>query len=164
MNSMCTVTRTIDGLDITFNMEPKLPKLQNLAGHAGDCKGKCGEKIQDGPTTEETLKLKKSTKIMEAFLKEGELNLEIIATYLGFLHIFVAWIIDESLPWMTGEALTLQMLFKYLKIMYQLPSNTTVCNQLVHIFKELHGKVVREFIVRMLSEVLESDLTRKTRP
>ncbi|KAF8228391.1 hypothetical protein L208DRAFT_1291743 [Tricholoma matsutake] len=63
---------------------------------------------------------------METFLKEGELNLEIVATYSGFLHIFAAWIIDESLPWMTGEAPTLQMLFKYLKITYQLPSDTTV--------------------------------------
>ena len=39
------------------------------------------------------------------------------------------------------------MLFRYLKIMYQLPSDTTVCNQLGHIFEELHGKVVCEFAV-----------------
>jgi hypothetical protein len=144
-------------------MEPKLPKLQNLAGHAADCKGKSVEKIQDGPTTEDTLNLKKSAKIMKAFLKEGELNPEIIATYSGFLRIFSAWVIDESLPWTTGEAPTLQMLFKYLKITYQLPSDTTVRNQLVHIFQELHGKVVREFTVRLLSdlEVLESNLIGK---
>ncbi|KAI9453729.1 hypothetical protein F5148DRAFT_956725, partial [Russula earlei] len=60
----------------------------------------------------------------------------------GFLCIFSAWIFDESLPWTTGEAPTLQMLFKYLKITYQLPSDTTVCNQLVYIFEELHGKVI----------------------
>ena len=161
MNSTRTVARTIDGPHITFDMEPKLPKLQNLAGHAADCKGKSTEKIQDGPTSEEAFKLKKSVELMEAFLKEGELNPEIIATYLGFLRIFAAWIIDESLPWTTGEAPTLQMLFKYLKITYQLPSDTTVRNQLVHIFQELHGKVVREFTVRALSEVLESDLTGK---
>ena len=139
-------------------MEPKLPKLQNLAGHATDCKGKSSEKKQDGPTTEDTLNLKKSVEIMKAFLKEGELNPEIIATYSGFLRIFSAWIIDESLPWTTGEAPTLQMLFKYLKITYQLPSDTTVQNQLVHIFQELHGKVVREFTVRVFSKLHASDL------
>lgn len=149
-NSTRTVPRTIDGPDITFDMEPKLPKLQNLAGHAADCKGKrtdSTEKKQDEPSTEDRLKLKKSAEIMEAFLKEGELNPGIVATYSGFLRIFAAWIIDESLPWSTGEAPTLQMLFKYLKITYQLPSDKTVRNQLVHIFQELHGKVVREFTV-----------------
>jgi hypothetical protein len=85
--------------------------------------------------------------MMEAYLKEGELNPEVIATYRGFLCIFSAWIIDESLPWTAGEALTLQMLLKYLKITYWLPSDMTVCNQLVHIFEELHGKVVCEFSV-----------------
>lgn len=150
MNSTRSVPRTIDGQDITFDMEPKLPKLQNLAGHVADCKGKDTEKTQDGPTTEESLNLKKSAQIMEAFLKEGELNPAIVSTYSGFLRIFSAWIIDESLPWTTGEAPMLQMLFKYLKITYQLPSNTTVRKQLVHIFQELHGKVVREFTVSAL--------------
>jgi hypothetical protein len=85
--------------------------------------------------------------MMEVYLKEGELNLEVIPTYKGFLRIFLAWILDESLPWTAGEAPTLQMLFRYLKITYQLPSNTTVHNQLAHIFEELHGKVVCEFAV-----------------
>ena len=146
MNSTHTVTRTINGPDITFDMEPKLLKLQNLAGHAVDCKGNSADKKQDGPTTQETLNLKKSAEIMEAFLKEGELNPEIITTYSGFLRIFAAWIIDESLPWTTGEAPTLQMLFKYLKITYQLPSDTTVHNQLFQNFQELHGKVVHELL------------------
>jgi hypothetical protein len=44
------------------------------------------------------------------------------------------------------------MLFKYLKVTYPLPSDTTVRNQLVHIFAELHGKVVREFSVRTFSK------------
>jgi hypothetical protein len=46
MNSICSIARTIDGQNITFDMEPKLPKLQNLAGHAADCKGKSTEKMQ----------------------------------------------------------------------------------------------------------------------
>jgi len=128
-------------------MEPKLPRLNNLAGHITECKGAKGDKKTEEPTSEEKINLKRSAEIMEAYLKEGELNPEVVATYKGFLCIFSAWIFDESLPWTTGEAPTLQMLFKYLKITYQLPSDTTVRNQLAHIFEELHGKVVREFAV-----------------
>ena len=85
---------------------------------------------------------------MEAYLREGELNPQIVPTKAGFLRIFSAWILDEDLPWTTGQAPTLQMLFKYLKVHYTLPSDTTVRNQLAKIFTELHGKVVREFTVR----------------
>lgn len=74
-------------------------------------------------------------------MKEDKLNPEVVVTYRGFLHIFVAWILDKSLLWTTG-APTLKMLFKYLKITYQLPSDTTVHNKLAWIFDELHGKVV----------------------
>ena len=88
---------------------------------------------------------------MTAYLTEGELNLQVLPTKAGFLCIFSAWILDESLPWTTGEAPTLQMLFKYLKIHYKLPSDTTVHNQLAHIFKELHGIVVKEFAVRSVN-------------
>lgn len=84
---------------------------------------------------------------MASYLKEGKLNPQVVATYKGFLCIFAAWILDKSLPWTTGEAPTLRMLFKYLKVNYELASDTTVHNQLVHVFEELHGKVVREFAV-----------------
>ncbi|KAJ3713430.1 hypothetical protein C8R42DRAFT_593447, partial [Lentinula raphanica] len=56
-------------------------------------------------------------------------------------------ILDEDLPWTTGEALSLALLFRYLKVWYELPSDTMVRNQLAKIFAELHGKVVREFSV-----------------
>ena len=59
-------------------MEPKLPRLQNLAGHAAHCKGKRDENIQDGLTSEEKFNVKRSAEIMEAFLKEGELNPEVM--------------------------------------------------------------------------------------
>ena len=138
-NSTRSFQRTVDGTNIMFDMEPKLPRLNNLAGHVSECKGAKDDKKTEEPTSEEKINLKRSAEIMEAYLKEGELNPEVIATYKGFLRIFSAWIFDESLPWTTGEAPTLQMLFKYLKITYQLPSDTTVRNQLAHIFKELHG-------------------------
>jgi len=133
-------------------MESKLPKLQNLAGHVTECKGAKTNSIlkEDEPTSQEQINLKQSIKIMEVYLKEGEFNPKIVAMYKGFLCIFSAWIFDKSLPWTTGEAPTLKMLFKYLKIVYPLPSNTTVHNQLVGIFEELHGKVIHEFAVRIL--------------
>ena len=132
---------------MTLDMEERLPKLQNLAGHITECKGAKTISKEDELTSQEQVNLKESVKLMEAYLKEGELNPEIVATNKGFLRIFAAWIFDESLPWTTGEAPTLKMLFKYLKITYPLPSDTTVRNQLAMIFKELHGKVVHEFMV-----------------
>lgn len=84
---------------------------------------------------------------MAKYLKNGKLNPAIIATQSGFLRLFAAWILDESLPWTTGEEPTLQLLFKYLKVNFTLPTDTTVRNQLAKIFAELHGKVVREFSV-----------------
>jgi len=124
-----------------------VPKLRNLAGHVTECKGAEDDKKKDELTSKKQINIKRSAEMMEAYLKEGKLNPEVIAMYKGFLCIFSVWILDESLPWTTGEAPTLQMLFRYLKITYQLPSDTTVCNQLAHIFEELHGKVVHEFAV-----------------
>jgi len=50
--------------------------------------------------------------------------------------------------WTTGEAPSLNLLFKYLKIKFYLPTDTTNHNQLSKIFVELHGKIVWEFAVR----------------
>lgn len=88
---------------------------------------------------------------MEQYLAEGALNPQVIPTQKGFLRLFAAWILDESLPWTTGEAPTLAALFQYLRITYQLPSDTTIRNQLALIFSELHGKVVKEFAVCIVS-------------
>ena len=110
-NSMHSFPRTIDGTNINFDMEPKLPKLNNLAGHVLECKGAKDDNEKTEPSSTEQINLKQSAEMMEAYLKEGELNPEVVATYKGFLHIFSAWIIDESLPWTAGDALTLQMLF-----------------------------------------------------
>jgi hypothetical protein len=55
-------------------MEPRLPKLQNLAGHVTECKGAKDAKKLDGPTSKEHVNLKQSVEIMNVFLKEGELD------------------------------------------------------------------------------------------
>lgn len=122
----------------------------------GECsreydKDKNGDEGDSEPASGERLNTQKSCEIMDAYLKEGELNPQIVATKSGFLRIFSAWILDEDLPWTTGEAPTLQMLFKYLKINHQLPSDTSVRNQLAKVFVELHGKVVKEFTVRLFT-------------
>lgn len=132
-----------------FDDEPKMPILNNLATHVNDCKKK-NQSQDDAPETlpaSERLNLRKSAEMMKEYLKKGELNPAAIVTQKGFYRLFAAWILDESLPWTTGEAPTLRILFKYLKVNYQLPSDTTVRNQLAHIFSELHGKIVREFSV-----------------
>ncbi|KAK1217163.1 hypothetical protein PQX77_020171, partial [Marasmius sp. AFHP31] len=147
-----TVERTV-GTDKTFDDEPKLPKLNNMASHTRTCKErkKKEEAAQSGDTEEsgdgsttDRFNLKRSADFMVEYLKQGELNPAIEPTTRGFLRLFAAWILDDDLPWTTGESPSLAVLFKYLKVKYQLPSDTTVRNQLAVIFAELHGKVVRE--------------------
>lgn len=143
-----TFRRTVDGPDKTFDDEPILPALNNLSSHATVCQ----KKQRSNDTDDEvplTTNLKRSAELMAQYLREGELNPAVVPTQRGFLRLFSAWILDESLPWTTGEAPTLRLLFKYLKINFMLPSDTTVRNQLGHIFGELHSKVVREFTVSM---------------
>ena len=84
---------------------------------------------------------------MEQFLERGQLDPKINPTQAGFLKIFALWILDEDLLWTTGEAPVLDKLFKYLGIKQQLPSDTTVRNELARIYADLHGKVVEEFSV-----------------
>jgi hypothetical protein len=72
LNSGRSFKRTVDG---AFDTEPKLPKLQNLAGHVAECKGGKVDK-EDEPTSQEQINLKQSVKMMEAYLKKGKLNPE----------------------------------------------------------------------------------------
>ena len=65
----------------------------------------------------------------------------------GFLWHFGTWLIEEDLPFTTGESHGIKRLFKYLDISFQLPSDTTVRNALVKIYLELHAEVVQELSV-----------------
>jgi hypothetical protein len=155
-NSVRRVERTVDGKTMKFEDETKCPKMNNLATHVAECKAKRKESgpggDNDAGSTTSSFNLQKSAEFMAAYLKEGELNPAQVATQKGFLRLFAAWILDESLPWTTGEAPTLRLLFKYLKVGYTLPSDTTVRNQLAHIFAELHKKVVTEFTASSVSK------------
>ena len=88
-----------------------------------------------------------SVKLMDQWLAEGELNPLVEPTRAGFLRLFTAWILEEDMPWTTGEAPRLRDLFNYLKIQFVLPSDTTVCNTLARIFADLHAAVVKELAV-----------------
>lgn len=84
---------------------------------------------------------------MEDFITDGKLNPKLELTRKGFLNLFAAWLLEKDLPFMTGEAPGLVRLFQYLQINYQLPTDTTVCNTLTHIFTSLHATVVEELAV-----------------
>lgn len=141
---------------MTFAQEGTLAKLSNLATHAKDCSSKIAQiraassSLSEAKksTLVESVNHKRSIDIMAEFLREGELNPQIVPTRKGFLRVFSAWVIDESLPWTTGESPMLQALFKYLKIQYNPPSDTTVRAQLRSIFLELKEKIIFEFAVR----------------
>ena len=81
---------------------------------------------------------------MADFLKDSPPNPAIVPSQKGFLRIFALWILDKDLPWMTGQA----PLLNELSVNYQLPSDTTIRNELARIFVDLDGKVVREILVQ----------------
>jgi hypothetical protein len=84
---------------------------------------------------------------MEEFLLNGKLNPKLDPTRKGFLQLFAAWILEQDLPFTTGETPGLKVLFEYLQIKFVLPSDTTVRNTLTHIFATLHATVVEELAV-----------------
>ncbi|PPR07642.1 hypothetical protein CVT24_006550 [Panaeolus cyanescens] len=143
--------RTLDGLNINFDQEKPRPPLQNLATHLNECSKKkeaerngVSQADLEGTGIGDGFNHAASAKMMEEFLKQGALNPAVEPTLDGFHKIFAAWILDESLPWTTGEAPTLRALFSYLKIRFPPPSDTTVRNQLDKIYHDLHGKIVEE--------------------
>jgi hypothetical protein len=84
---------------------------------------------------------------MEAFLEEGKLNPKCNPTKKGFLKHFAAWILEDDLPFTTGETPGIWCLFEYLSITFQLPTDTTVRNTLAKIYMELHHNLVLELSV-----------------
>jgi hypothetical protein len=98
---------TVNHQDMTFDDEPTLPKVNNLATHTTNCKKK-SEAGPTGPDHKELpnsahLNTKQSMDFMAAYLKAGELNPDLIPTQKGFLHLFSTWILDESLPCTSGQ-------------------------------------------------------------
>jgi hypothetical protein len=84
---------------------------------------------------------------MASFLEEGKLNPKRDPTKKGFLKHFAAWILEDDLPFTTGETRGIGRLFNYLSVKFQLPSDTTVRNTLAKIYIELHRNIVKELSV-----------------
>jgi hypothetical protein len=124
-----------------------------------DCKGKLAHDaalaFKDGQDPDghglkpSDFHLKELVKMFNEWVTSGPNR--VIASQSGFNRLFAAWILDEDLPWVTGETPLLAEIFRYLDVNFQLPSDTTACNQLAHIFAELLGKVVQELAVRTTS-------------
>ncbi|KAF5317764.1 hypothetical protein D9619_012500 [Psilocybe cf. subviscida] len=159
-----TVERTLKGKDTAFSDEPILPKLSNLASHLAMCKGKDVDGDIDGDEAHQPLKFnyQRSVDLMGEYLRAGNLNPAIEANQDGFYGLFAAWVLDESLPWTTGEAPALSLLFKYLRVHFTTPSDTTVCAYLSKIYQELHAKVVQE-IAGLKSKIAYATDTWTTR-
>ena len=88
-----------------------------------------------------------SAKLMAEFLEEGRLNPKKNPTQSGFLKHFAAWILEDDMPFSTGESPGIARLFRYLEIHFQLPTDTAVRNVLARIYSELHATVVKELSV-----------------
>ncbi|TFY51128.1 hypothetical protein EVJ58_g10725 [Rhodofomes roseus] len=149
--------RSVDSKD--WADETKRPGLGNLSIHttqkhkdeaeaaAAAAATSGGDASTDGPSASTgtghgfTLA---SAKLMERYLEEGKLNPKLEPTQRGFLQVFAAWIIEDDLPWTTGESPGLARVFRYMQSKFLLPTDTTVRNAVASIFAQLHTAVVKE--------------------
>lgn len=139
----------IEGVS-TFFEESPLPNTSNLISHTAKCPNKhslddaAAVAIAANPSVHS---LRDNTALFGEWIAKGVLNPAVNPTKQGFLRVFAAWLIRDSMPWTTGESEGLKDLFKYLCIDFSLPSDTTVRNALGRIYIELHDKVVSELSV-----------------
>jgi len=141
-------------LDFLVCEKPQ-PKIGNLATHTrtehpNEYAGGAGSSQESSTNPIDNGYTPASAKLMEEFLEKGRLNPKLYPTKKGFLKHFAAWLIEEDLPFTTGESYGIKRLFKYLDVTIQLPSDTTVRNALAKIYIELHGEVVRELSVSFM--------------
>jgi hypothetical protein len=99
----------------TFDNETPQPPISNLTNHTNSHSEQIKAGGQDpslsnssGPSLTTVPPdhgfTHASAKVMEDFLLEGKLNPEIEPTRVGFLKIFAAWLLEEDLPFTTGES------------------------------------------------------------
>ena len=88
-----------------------------------------------------------SRDIMLEMLAEGALNPKANPSQAGFNRMFAAWLLSENLSFTLGESNSIKRLFDYINCKFDLPTDTTVRNQIWRIFSELHAAAVREFAV-----------------
>lgn len=132
--SSFTFARSVSN-NSSFDDELKKPKLGNLSTHL-----KTHGNVpvpDDAPSMPRNISAA-SAKIMEEFLKEGKLNPEVRRTQAGFLKVFSAWLLEDDLPFTTGETDGIQRLFDYMQVNFLLPSDTAVRNTLTRIFTDMY--------------------------
>ncbi|KAK6966423.1 eukaryotic translation initiation factor 3 [Favolaschia claudopus] len=144
----------------TFDDDPVKPKIGNLATHRrahGD------EPIPNTTKPGETRGVSvASAKIMEAFLLEGKLDPAVRRTQGGFYKVFAAWLLEDDLPFTTGQTDGIHRLFQYMQVKWELPSDTTVRNTLARIFCEMHEHVMKDLKI-VKSKIAASTDTWTTR-
>ncbi|KAJ7809818.1 hypothetical protein B0H13DRAFT_1550389, partial [Mycena leptocephala] len=62
----------------------------------------------------------------------------------NFLKVVAAWIIEDDLPFTTGETPGIKRLFAFLQTHYILPSDTTVRNTLATMYVDIPGRQVED--------------------
>ncbi|KAJ7770293.1 hypothetical protein DFH07DRAFT_684213, partial [Mycena maculata] len=118
-----TVKRTVAKTQL-FGDEKPAPPLGNLATHYNHHHQ--GEPVPSDVTPGQARDVSASSaKIMGDFLVEGKLNPVINTTQGNFLKIFAAWIVEDDLPFTTGETPGIQCLFAFLHTRFHLPSDTS---------------------------------------
>ncbi|KAJ7879782.1 hypothetical protein B0H14DRAFT_3434881 [Mycena olivaceomarginata] len=135
-----------------FDDEPKQPPLGNLATHL---KTHGGPSISiPGATRLGDIRgvSAASAKIMADFLREGQLNPAVNPTQKGFAKVIAAWILEDDLPFTTGETGGIRRLFKYIQSNFVLPSNATVRNTLARIFVEMFEKLKADLKISVSSD------------
>ncbi|KAJ7109008.1 hypothetical protein C8R43DRAFT_905090, partial [Mycena crocata] len=106
-----------------------------------------------------------SAKIMEGFLVDGKLNPAINTTQKNFLKIFSAWIVEDDLPWSTGETPGINRLFEFLHTRYQLPSDTTADEFPFYLASvTLDNAAPNDVLVRALSTLLRKNFDIQFHP
>ncbi len=144
-----------------FEDEPTQPPLGNLATHLKKKHASLDPTVPSSETVKGELHgiSAASGKIMEDFLKNGALNPALERTQKGFYSVFASWILEDDLPFTTGETPGIKRLFMYLQSRFMLPTDTTVRNTLARIFIELHGTVKTELTVSRNSGMTRKILT-----
>ncbi|KAF8182136.1 hypothetical protein K438DRAFT_1724989 [Mycena galopus ATCC 62051] len=144
-----TVERT-RGTD-QFDDEPKQPPLGGLRTHLNNH----GDDLSV-PGAADLGDLRgvsaATARLMEAFIHEGRLRPGSNPTQKGFVKVFSAWILEDDLPFTTGETGGIQRLFNYMKSKFLLPSDTTVRNTLAKIYLEIAA--TNDVLIRVLSRIL----------
>ncbi|KAF8135215.1 hypothetical protein K438DRAFT_1640417, partial [Mycena galopus ATCC 62051] len=139
----------------SFDDEPKQPKLGNLATHLnkhGDVP--IPDDVQPGLTRGVSAS---SAKIMEGFLREGKLNPAVRRTRGGFLKVFAAWLLEDDLPFTTGETDGIRRLFEYMQLISCFVSPTCLPSPYT-MSVTLDNVSANDVLIRTLSRLLMEKL------